>query len=111
MGSLEDKAVLELDHESLVNPGSIAVKKPSFKLSNGSLDVSGGRNAYVTSSCNGVIESIKVVVFSTKLNILIIFGPATIVVDKTSDAHVSVYLFLLPMFVFVQYVYEDCVSF
>ncbi|KAH9745528.1 vacuolar cation/proton exchanger 2 [Citrus sinensis] len=59
------------------------------------LDVSGGRNAYVTRSCNGVIESIKVVVFSTKLNILIIFGPAAIVVDKTSDANGWVFLLSL----------------
>ncbi|KAK9195910.1 hypothetical protein WN943_004038 [Citrus x changshan-huyou] len=46
---------------SLVNPGSMAVKKPSFKLSNGSLDVSSGQNAYVTRSCNGAIEIIKAV--------------------------------------------------
>ncbi|GAY64797.1 hypothetical protein CUMW_236260 [Citrus unshiu] len=88
MESLEERALLELEHESLVNLGSIA-------LSNGSLDVSGGRNAYVTRSCNGVIESIKVVVFSTKLNILIIFGPAAIVVDKTSDANGWVFLLSL----------------
>ncbi|KAK9193332.1 hypothetical protein WN944_004029 [Citrus x changshan-huyou] len=37
---------------SLVNPGSMAVKKPSFKLSNGSLDVSSSQNAYVTRSCS-----------------------------------------------------------
>ncbi|GAY47887.1 hypothetical protein CUMW_107750 [Citrus unshiu] len=65
----------------------MAVKKPSFKLSNGSLDVSSGQNAYVTRSCNGAIEIIKVFVFSTKLNILIIFGPVAIVVVKTSGAH------------------------
>lgn len=94
-----------------MNLGSIAVEKPTFKLSNGSLDVSGGRNAYVTRSCNGVIESIKVVVFSTKLSILIIFRSAALDVDKTSDAHVRVYLVLLPMCLFVQEAYEDCISF
>ncbi|KAL9457234.1 hypothetical protein AB3S75_006305 [Citrus x aurantiifolia] len=95
MGSLGDRAVLELEHKSLVNLGSIAVKTPTFKLSNGSLDVSGGRNAYVTRSCNGVIESINVVVFSTKQNILIIFGPAAFVVQKTFDANGWVFLLSL----------------
>ncbi|KAH9745526.1 vacuolar cation/proton exchanger 2 [Citrus sinensis] len=87
-----------LVYNKMDNSRSNIDEKPSnlhFKLSNGSLDVSGGRNAYVTRSCNGVIESIKVVVFSTKLNILIIFGPAAIVVDKTSDANGWVFLLSL----------------
>lgn len=111
MGSIEDKAVVEMEHESLVNPGSTAVKKPSFELSNGSSDVSSSQKAYATRSSNGVIESIKIVVFSTKLNVMIIFGPLAIVVDKTSGAHVSFCLFLLPMCLFVQEAYEDCHSF
>ncbi|XP_052290925.1 vacuolar cation/proton exchanger 2-like [Citrus sinensis] len=81
--------------ESASSTGGRRLRNLHFKLSNGSLDVSGGRNAYVTRSCNGVIESIKVVVFSTKLNILIIFGPAAIVVDKTSDANGWVFLLSL----------------
>ena len=89
----------------------MAVKKPSFKLSNGSLDVSSSQNAYVTRSCNGAIEIIKVVVFSTKLNILIIFGPVAIAVIKTSGAHESFCLFLLPMCLFVQEARENYISF
>lgn len=90
MGSLNERATLEFTDESLESPGSIARKKHSFdvgSLSNGGSDNRSG-NLYMSSS-HGVIESIKIVVLSTKLNILMIFGPIAIIVDKTSGSHVS----------------------
>ncbi|KAJ4730292.1 Vacuolar cation/proton exchanger [Melia azedarach] len=87
MGSLEERAVLELEEHSLVNPGSVAGKIHSFKLSNG-----GGGGSDDISSSNSFIESIKIVVFSTRLNILMIFGPIAIIVDKTSSSRSWVFL-------------------
>lgn len=97
MGSLEERAVLELEEHSLVNPGSVAGKIHSFKLSNG-----GGGGSDDISSSNSFIESIKIVVFSTRLNILMIFGPIAIIVDKTSSSRVSLCLFSCVSNVFLQ---------
>ncbi|KAK0588922.1 hypothetical protein LWI29_007128 [Acer saccharum] len=96
MGSLDKRAALEFEDEGLESPGSIARKKHSFEvgsLSNGGSDKRSG-NLYM-SSRHGVIESIKIVVLSTKLNILMIFGPIAIIVDKTSGSHGLVFLFSL----------------
>ncbi|TXG55603.1 hypothetical protein EZV62_020859 [Acer yangbiense] len=96
MGSLNGRAALEFEDEGLESSGSIATKKHSFavgSLSNGGSDNRSG-NLYMSSS-HGVIGSIKIVVLSTKLNILMIFGPIAIIVDKTSGSHGLVFLFSL----------------
>ncbi|KAK3184599.1 hypothetical protein Dsin_031885 [Dipteronia sinensis] len=96
MGSLDERAALEFEDGCLERTGSIARKKQPFdvgSLSNGGSDNRSG-NVYMSSS-HGVIGSIKIVVLSTKLNILMIFGPIAIIVDKTSGSHGLVFLFSL----------------
>ncbi|KAL5798174.1 hypothetical protein ACOSQ2_002994 [Xanthoceras sorbifolium] len=96
MGSLDGRAVLEFVDDGLESPGSVARKKHSFdgaSLCNGGSD-NGSLNVYTWSSY-GVIESIRIVVLSTKINLLMVFGPMAIIVDKTSGSHGLVFLFSL----------------
>ncbi|KAL5794385.1 hypothetical protein ACOSP7_002979 [Xanthoceras sorbifolium] len=96
MGSLDGRAVLEFVDDGLESPGSVARKKHSFdgaSLCNGGSD-NGSLNVYTWSS-HGVIESIRIVVLSTKINLLMVFGPMAIIVDKTSGSHGLVFLFSL----------------
>ncbi|VFQ79131.1 unnamed protein product [Cuscuta campestris] len=88
MGSLDGRAVLELQDESLVSPGRVNMKPAS-------LDASPRRSYFYTNSddlsCNcvlsRVLSSIKLVFLSKKLNILIPCGPLAILVDRFSDHH------------------------
>ncbi|XWS47273.1 hypothetical protein CRYUN_Cryun14cG0138300 [Craigia yunnanensis] len=89
IGSLEERAVLELEDEKLGGADSIARKKHSFK------EISLSSNMFDMKCKNNVWNSIKIVVFSTKLNILIIFGPAAIIVHKTTGFHGIVFLLCL----------------
>ncbi|GLT74191.1 hypothetical protein SLA2020_460030 [Shorea laevis] len=77
---LESRAVLEFEDESLESPGSVARKNHSFKEGS---HINIGLNE-CTKCRNSPWNSIKLVVFSTKLNILMIFGPVAIIVDKFS---------------------------
>ncbi|XWS36659.1 hypothetical protein CRYUN_Cryun20dG0104300 [Craigia yunnanensis] len=89
IGSLKEIAVLELEDEKLGGTGSITRKKHSFKETSLSSD------KYDMKCKNNVWNSIKIVLFSTKLNILIIFGPAAIIVHKTTGFHGMVFLLCL----------------
>ncbi|XP_031283991.1 vacuolar cation/proton exchanger 3-like [Pistacia vera] len=93
MGSLmQERAVLEVEDEAMESP---ARKKHPFKnrsLSQGGLDDINESLYLKGNNMGGFVESIKVVIFSTKLNILMIFGPIAIVVDKTSGNHSWVFL-------------------
>lgn len=92
MGSLEERAVLEFETASLDSEHSIGRKQQSINglstqkcLSNGSLDNIGPNNL----PKNSVLDSIKIVVFSAKINLLVPFGILAIVVDKVSGNQVS----------------------
>ncbi|XVE78256.1 hypothetical protein DITRI_Ditri13aG0129800 [Diplodiscus trichospermus] len=89
IGSLEDKAVLELADEKLGRAVSIARKQHSFK------ENSLGSDVFNKKCQNNLWNSIKIVVFSNKLNILMIFGPAAIIVNQTTGLHSMVFLFCL----------------
>ncbi|XP_021287957.1 vacuolar cation/proton exchanger 2-like isoform X1 [Herrania umbratica] len=84
MGSLDHSSMDDLDDECLYNPEMDAQKAHStdtieqISLSS-SLPV-GGRKMIR----NGVYKSIKTVVFSNKLNLLMPFGPLAILVHKTT---------------------------
>ncbi|VFQ64384.1 unnamed protein product [Cuscuta campestris] len=88
MGSLDGRAVLELQDESLVSPRRVNMKPAS-------LDASPHRSYFYTNSddlscnsvLNGVLSSIKLVFLSKKLNILIPCGPLAVLVDRFSDHH------------------------
>lgn len=95
MGSLEERAVLELEDESLVrsNNPRAGIKRHSLSgdqdisLYAGTSDTT-FQNVY-TRSFYRVFKSIKVVIFSTKINILMVFCPLTIILDEASGNHVS----------------------
>ncbi|CAH9107510.1 unnamed protein product [Cuscuta europaea] len=88
MGSLDGRAVLELQDESLASPGHVNMKPAC-------LDASPRRFYFKTNSddlsckciLNMVLASIKLVLLSKKLNILIPCGPLAVLVDKFSNHH------------------------
>jgi hypothetical protein len=94
VGSLEGRVVIELENASLLTPSSFPIKNVSFEedspigheCDNFSLDVIKLRSK--------VLSSIKVVVLSTKINLLLPFGPMAILVDKMYDSHVSFFIHL-----------------
>ncbi|EEF37767.1 Vacuolar cation/proton exchanger, putative [Ricinus communis] len=92
MESLEDKAVLDFQDD---NKDSIGSKKQSFdgseKGSLSALDLSTSFDV----PRNSVLDSIKIVVFSAKINLLMPFGPLAILVDAISGNHGWVFLLCL----------------
>lgn len=79
MASLEDKSVLDFENEIHDVRGSL------FTRSDGPR--------------NRVLDSIKIVVLSNKINLLMVFGPLTILLDLISDNHVSSHLSFFLFFV------------
>ncbi|GAV68425.1 Na_Ca_ex domain-containing protein [Cephalotus follicularis] len=97
MGKIEERAVLEFEDEGLVSPESLTRKEHSFdggtnrSRSTGVSDDGRGLN----SPRNSVLDSIKIVVFSTKINLLVPFGPLAILVYHTTGNHGWVFLLCL----------------
>ncbi|XP_057954739.1 vacuolar cation/proton exchanger 5-like isoform X2 [Malania oleifera] len=88
MGSIEEKSVLQFEADSLVDE---EVDRKSV-----SLDVASRRSSSAAATSgedvtnyprNNVFKSIKIVVFSTKINLLIPFGPLAILLDKFAAGH------------------------
>jgi len=94
MGSLEGRSVIEFEDDNLVSPSSISRKKHSFheppRTSAG-----GSENFCPKHMMNSVIGSIKIVLLSAKINLLIPFGPLAILVDKSSGHHGWVFFLCL----------------
>ncbi|KAF3445151.1 hypothetical protein FNV43_RR14844 [Rhamnella rubrinervis] len=81
---------LDLDYEdqSLVSPESLARKKHSFdEVPHRSLSSGASDHCCPLFMRNSVAESIKIVVFSAKINLLMPFGPLAILVDQFSGHH------------------------
>lgn len=93
MGSLEQSTA----HASLVNPVSDATKENSLETAPGRSSSSIGSVEDFGSNYKGnsVLNSIKIVIFSTKLNLLIPFGPLAILVNKLSGYQGLVFLLSL----------------
>lgn len=90
MGSLGDKTILEFEDESLVSPVSLNRKNFSIEGSLHSSSLAGGSQKFCYSIMkNRVFGSIKIVVFSAKINLLMPFGPLAILVSSLSGHHVS----------------------
>lgn len=90
MGSLDGRAVIEFEDESLVSPAaaSISTNKNSFhEITH--ISAATSAKSYRQHMRNSVIDSIKIVIFSAKINILMPLGPLAILVDKMSGSHVS----------------------
>lgn len=87
MASLVDKAVVdEYENESPESKDSIGIKK---QLSTSDL------TNHFDVPRNSVLDSIKIVVFSAKINLLMPFGPLAILVDQIYGSHGWVFLFSL----------------
>ncbi|XP_034678412.1 vacuolar cation/proton exchanger 5-like isoform X1 [Vitis riparia] len=85
MGSLEERSNHELEDESLISPAKIGQKTNSFHAPQLG---SSCRDWRIWSSKllgNAVFMSIRVVVFSNKLNLLMPFGPLAVLVHGLSD--------------------------
>lgn len=90
MGSLGEKTILEFEDESLVSPVSLNRKNFSIEGSIHSSPLGGGSQKLCCSNMkNRVFGSIKIVVFSAKINLLMPFGPLAIIVSTLSGHHVS----------------------
>ncbi|XP_027062625.2 vacuolar cation/proton exchanger 3-like [Coffea eugenioides] len=94
MGSLEGRSVLELEDESLSSPRMISIKTSS-------LDAAPRRYFCDVEeiSCRCILRrafnSIRIVLLSDKLNILVLCGPLAILVDKLTSHHGWVFLLSL----------------
>ncbi|RVW46217.1 Vacuolar cation/proton exchanger 5 [Vitis vinifera] len=87
MGSLEERAVLEFEDESLFSPDSASRKTHSREGPLVLAPSPASETSGTKCMSNSIFNSIKVVVFSTKINLLVPFGPAAILVDKFTDNH------------------------
>ncbi|KAK9156386.1 hypothetical protein Sjap_003866 [Stephania japonica] len=91
LGALKDKSLHEFEEESLDSPASIGRKSNLMEeTTDGSF--SGSSRSH---GKNTVLKSIKIMLFSTKLNLLMPFGPAAIVVDILTDNHGWVFFLCL----------------
>ncbi|KAJ8630141.1 hypothetical protein MRB53_023464 [Persea americana] len=87
MGSLDGKSEHEFEDESLVSPLSLARKTHGFDVAQ-HISFSGGLQPLTIKYMRTkMITSIKSVVFSTKLNLLMPFGPIAILVHNYTGHH------------------------
>ncbi|KAL5076146.1 hypothetical protein RYX36_015130 [Vicia faba] len=92
VGSLEGKGVIELENAILLNPSLFPRKDVSFEEDSPIDHEYGNFSQNVISK---VLSSIKVVVLSTKINLLMPFGPMAILVDRLFHSHGWVFVFSL----------------
>ncbi|XP_050246165.1 vacuolar cation/proton exchanger 3-like [Quercus robur] len=93
MGALNGESVHELDDESPYSLEKETCKLRSPKIEHGSS--SGNSQASINVMLWNVYKSIKIVVFSNKLNLLIPFGPIAIIVKKLNGGHAWVFFLSL----------------
>ena len=96
MGSLGERSVLELEDESLVSSGSIDRKVHPIDVSpHKSFSIAGSEDSGWKYTRISMLNSIKVVFFADKINLLIPCGFLAVLVDKLTGHHVScVYLYV-----------------
>ncbi|KAM4102503.1 hypothetical protein ACJW30_06G005300 [Castanea mollissima] len=93
MGALNGESVHESDDESLYSPEKGTNKRSIPNIERGSS--SGNSQASMNVMLRNVYKSIKIVVFSNKLNLLIPFGPLAILVKKLNGGHAWVFFLSL----------------
>ncbi|KAI5406638.1 vacuolar cation/proton exchanger 3 isoform X2 [Lathyrus oleraceus] len=91
VGSLDGRAAIELENAILLNPSLFPKKDASFEEDSPIDHECGNFSQNVIRS--KVLSSIKVVVFSTKINLLMPFGPMAILVDRLFHSHGWVFVF------------------
>lgn len=90
MGSLEGRAVLQLEDENLVD-SKHNDKKTSSMDATPQISVFDADTDGVSCKCiwNSILRQMHIVLFSNKLNLLIPCGPLAMLVDMLTDHHVS----------------------
>lgn len=89
-GTIAQMGSLELVDESLVSTTEASRKTPSLDAApNRSFNSDTKKKLSFRSMLCGVVNSIRVVFFSNKLNLLAPFGPLAVVVDVSTRHHVS----------------------
>lgn len=89
MGSLDGKSVHEFTDKSHFSPKVDAQMHPTHMAEIGSCSGSLKARNNIMFMRNVVYENIKKVVFSSKLNLLMPFGPLAILAEKLTGHHVS----------------------
>lgn len=89
MEPLDEISVLEFEDESLVSPVALARRTHSLGATQyGS--ILGGLQVYsIRCMRDRAVKSLKIVVFTPKLNLLLPFGPLAILVHNMTGHHVS----------------------
>ncbi|KAF8409807.1 hypothetical protein HHK36_005886 [Tetracentron sinense] len=87
MGSLDEGSVHEFDDESLVSPVAISRKVHSPDASQHGSFSSGLPVRGIKCTRNSVFRSLKIVVFTSKINLLMPFGPLAILVHNLTGHH------------------------
>ncbi|XP_043702074.1 vacuolar cation/proton exchanger 3-like isoform X1 [Telopea speciosissima] len=91
MESLDERSVLEFEDESLGSPTSLANRAA---IQHGS--ISGGSQVHsIRYMKDRVFRSLKVVVFTTKINLLMPFGPLAVIVHGLTGHHGWVFFLTL----------------
>lgn len=85
---MEPKPAFEYEDQSLVGPDKHSLDEAPLR----SLYSGGSGDCSPQALRNTVVDSIKIVVFSAKINLLMPFGPLAIVVDKFSGHRVSFFI-------------------
>lgn len=95
MGPLAGKSTLEREDLPLVNPQPIGRKTSSLEITPESHFCGPGSEDFGCKCVlSSIFRSIKIALFSNKLNLLVPCGPLAILVDKLTNQSVS-YKFLL----------------
>ncbi|EYU34384.1 hypothetical protein ABFS82_13G052800 [Erythranthe guttata] len=88
MGSLAEKTTLEIEEMRLVSPQPIDRKISSLETSHPRpISGAGLQNFGCKCILSSIFRSIKIALFSNKLNLLLPCGPLAIVVDKLTNHH------------------------
>ncbi|KAF8410908.1 hypothetical protein HHK36_003445 [Tetracentron sinense] len=87
MGSLEERSVLEFEDESLVSPVAVSRKLHSLDASHHGSFSSATPVRGIKYMRSRVFRSLKIVVFTTKINLLMPFGPLAILVHNLTGHH------------------------
>lgn len=77
MSPLDDRSDIEFEDESLVSPAAVALKAHDID------------STVMEQPRNGLVGSISIVIFQSKLNMLLIFGPIAILLHDLTQHNVS----------------------
>ncbi|XP_026393022.1 vacuolar cation/proton exchanger 3-like isoform X2 [Papaver somniferum] len=85
MGALDERSVLQFDDENLSSPSVRSIDRTTDSLD--ALHPKASSQANFTCMGNPVFRSLKIVIFSNKLNILMPFGPLAILIHYLTGNH------------------------